>query len=73
MLYQGGAGPVALACRAVGIDRCVFSTVYNLSRQARGLRPALTAQDKDEVEAVFKSFSKAEALGRARNFAAQPR
>ena len=26
--------PVALACRAAGIDRSVFATVFNLSRQA---------------------------------------
>lgn len=68
-LYEGGPRPVALACRAVGIDRCVFSTVYNLSRQARGLSAALTAEEKAEVENIFRSFTRTEALGRLRNFA----
>jgi len=61
-LYEKGPRPVALACRAVGIDRCVFATVYNLSRQARMMRPVLTASDKSEIEAVFNSFSKQAAM-----------
>jgi uncharacterized protein (DUF2336 family) len=65
-LYQEGPKTVALACRAVGIDRCVFTTVYNLSRQAHGMRPALTAEDKAEVEAVFNTCSKIEASQRLR-------
>ena len=68
VLYESGAAPVALACRAVGIDRCVFSTVYNLSRQACGHHPSLTPQDKSEVEPIFQAFTKAEAMGRVRNF-----
>ena len=61
-LYEKGPRPVALACRAVGIDRCVFATVFNLSRQARMMRPVLTAADKSEVAAVFDSFSKQAAM-----------
>ncbi|MEJ0041499.1 MAG: DUF2336 domain-containing protein [Rhizomicrobium sp.] len=61
--YNGGPRAVALACRAVGIDRCVFNTVYNLARQARDLRTALTAADMAEVERVFKTVSKEGALG----------
>jgi len=64
VLYQSGAPQLALACRAVGIDRCVFSTVFNLSRQARGMHQALTSAEKTEVEAVFNNFSKAEAQAR---------
>ncbi|HEV2653047.1 MAG TPA: DUF2336 domain-containing protein, partial [Rhizomicrobium sp.] len=56
--YGGGARAVALACRAVGIDRCVFATVYNLSRQAHGLRATLTNADNQEVERVFTTLSK---------------
>ena len=40
--YESGARVVALACRAAGIDRSVFTTVFNLSRQARSLPAALT-------------------------------
>jgi uncharacterized protein (DUF2336 family) len=56
--YGGGARAVALACRAVGIDRCVFATVFNLSRQAHGLRATLTNADNQEVERVFTTLSK---------------
>jgi uncharacterized protein (DUF2336 family) len=60
--YETGPRSVALACRAVGIDRCVFPTIFNLSRQARQIRPALTARDVSEVQTVFNSFSRAGAL-----------
>jgi hypothetical protein len=62
ILYEKDPRPVALACRAVGIDRCVFATVFNLSRQARKMRPILSAADLGEVEAVFNTFSKPAAM-----------
>jgi hypothetical protein len=65
-LYQEGPKTVALACRAAGIDRCVFTTVYNLSRQIHGTKANLTADDKADVEAVFNTCSKPEALSRLR-------
>jgi len=64
VLYESGPRPVALACRAVGIDRCVYSTVYNLSRQRRGMRPSLSPEERSEVEAIFDGYSKTEAQAR---------
>ncbi len=64
VLYESGPRPVALACRAVGIDRCVFSTVFNLSRQGRGLHTSLSGEERKDVEAVFDSYSRAEAHAR---------
>jgi uncharacterized protein (DUF2336 family) len=64
VLYEGGARPVAMACRAVGIDRCVFPTLYNLSRQSRRIHPLLRPDDRVDVETVFNTYSKAEALAR---------
>jgi uncharacterized protein (DUF2336 family) len=61
--YDGGPRAVALACRGVGIDRCVFNTVFNLSRQARGMRTTLAPTDLAEVDRVFASVSKPSALG----------
>lgn len=61
-LYERGPKFVALACRAVGIDRCVFGTVYKLSRQARMMKPALNPADLTAVEDTFNTFSKSEAL-----------
>jgi uncharacterized protein (DUF2336 family) len=67
MLYDSGARPVALACRAVGIDRCVFSTVFNLSRGGRRISAKLTPAERTEVERVFETFSKAEAMERIKS------
>jgi uncharacterized protein (DUF2336 family) len=56
--YEGGARLVALACRAAGIDRSVFTTVFNLSRQARGLSVVLTGLDHGAADAVFSGFTR---------------
>jgi len=53
--YQGGPKTVALACRAVGIDRCVFQTIYSLSRKAHGIDEPLHANDLAEVDAAFRT------------------
>jgi uncharacterized protein (DUF2336 family) len=60
--YDGGPRAVALACRGVGIDRCVFNTVFNLSRQARDMRATLSHADMAEVDRVFATSSKPAAL-----------
>jgi len=59
--YESGPRPVALACRAVGIDKSVFGTVFHLSRRANGLPPPLTLQEQGEVERAFVALSKPEA------------
>jgi uncharacterized protein (DUF2336 family) len=56
--YQDGVRLVALACRAAGIDRSVFATVFNLSRQARDKAPALGRPELAEVDSIFASFTK---------------
>lgn len=63
-LYDGGPGAVALACRAVGIDRSVFPTVFNLSRAARGLHATLSHDQRGEVDSVFAKYNKEAALKR---------
>ena len=69
--YDSGARAVAMACRAVGIDRSVFPTVYNLSRQAHGRLAALTKADMAEADTIFAGFTRQSALQglktRARN------
>jgi uncharacterized protein (DUF2336 family) len=66
VLYEHGPRSVALVCRAVGIDRCVYPTVFNLSRKARAIRPAMTPDETAEVEAVFDKLTKTDALGEVR-------
>lgn len=63
LFYRRGPRPVALACRAVGIDRCVFPTVYTASRRSRSISPILSPDERSEVDAVFNAFSRGEALG----------
>ncbi|HTP78715.1 MAG TPA: DUF2336 domain-containing protein [Rhizomicrobium sp.] len=60
--YRGGPRAVALACRGVGIDRCVFTTVFNLSRQAHNMRTNLSYADLAEVDRVFATVPKSGAL-----------
>jgi hypothetical protein len=60
--YQHSPRAVALACRAVGIDRAVFATVFNLSRQCRSIPPTITPEQRAEVENVFKVFSRTDAI-----------
>jgi uncharacterized protein (DUF2336 family) len=60
--YRGGPRAVALACRGVGIDRCVFPTVFSLSRQAHNMRTNLSCSDLAEVDQVFATVPKTSAL-----------
>jgi uncharacterized protein (DUF2336 family) len=62
VFYSGGARIVALACRGVGIDRAVFATVFNLSRQARNLPASLAPADFEIVDMVFSSATRQTAL-----------
>jgi uncharacterized protein (DUF2336 family) len=62
LFYAQGAGTVALACRAAGIDKSVFATVFNLSRQARREAASLTHADIEAADAVFARFTRAAAL-----------
>jgi uncharacterized protein (DUF2336 family) len=62
IFYEQGVSRVALACRAAGIDKSVFATVFNLSRQARHETPSLGRTDMDEAEAVFSRFTRTSAL-----------
>ena len=65
--YRGGPRAVALACRGVGIDRCVFPTVFNLSRRAHNMHVSLSRSDLAEVDEVFSSLPKSSALNELAN------
>lgn len=64
--YEHGARAVALACRAAGIDRSVFATVFNLSRQSRGATTVLSAMDTAAVDTVFTGLTRQGALDELR-------
>lgn len=63
LFYRRGPRPVALACRAVGIDKCVFPTVFNLSRQARNINYILATEERREIDAIFGTFARSDAAG----------
>ncbi|MES2473794.1 MAG: DUF2336 domain-containing protein [Pseudomonadota bacterium] len=65
--YEGGTRPVALSCRAAGIDRSVFPTVFNLSRQARGLAANLNGAETQAADAIFAGFTRQTALEELRS------
>lgn len=69
VFYDRGAHLVALACHAAGIDRSVFSTVFNLSRQARGVSTPMTKSDIIAVEKVFCTLTRKAALEELRSVA----
>ena len=62
VFYEGGARSVALSCRAVGIDRAVFTTVFNLSRQSRRLPAILAKTDLSAVDTIFTRITRQAAL-----------
>ncbi len=69
LFYEGGVRVVALACRAGGIDKAAFPTVFNLSRQARhrAENPAAPRSTKPK-----RSLAASPALRHWRNCAASP-
>jgi Uncharacterised protein conserved in bacteria (DUF2336) len=71
LFYEEGVERVALACRAAGIDKSVFATVFNLSRQARNETANLSRTDIDTASAVFSDFTKISALDALRLTAAR--
>jgi len=62
LFYDDGVHQMAMACRAAGIDKSVFATVFNLSRQARDEMPVLGHAEMEEVDTVFTSFTRSSAL-----------
>src|SRR5262249_16857634 len=59
-LYGDSAVRVALACRAAGIDRSVFHTVFHLSRHHRRIAAQLKETDHGQVDAIFQQVPKTE-------------
>jgi uncharacterized protein (DUF2336 family) len=69
-LYGEDPMRVALACRAAGIDRSVFLTVFNLSRHHRGVTTTLSESDQSEILAIFSKIPRNDALQKLRSVAA---
>ena len=69
-LYGSNPMTVALACRAAGIDRSVFQTVFNLSRHHRRVTAKISDTDQVQIGMIFSQVQKTEALDRLKTAAA---
>ena len=69
-LYGANPHLVALACRAAGIDRAAFLTVFQLCRRLRKCGTVLSESDQQEIQAIFSQVPKGDALQRLRGQAA---
>ena len=65
-LYGESPQPVALACRAAGIDGSAFLTVLQLCRRHRPCGTLLSESDQQEIRAIFSQVPKGDALQRLR-------
>ena len=70
VFYQQCVRAEALACHGAGIDRAVFATVFNLSRQVHGMPHNLDTTDQNVAAQVFKQLSRQRAVEELRNAAA---
>ncbi len=61
VLYSRGPDGLAVACRAVGIDRSVFLTIYRLSRIARGNSADMTDAEAKHAFSIFQNMDRRKA------------
>lgn len=55
ILYEPGGEGLAILCRALGIERDMFSTIFDLSRKAKDVKGAVESK---ELESVLGFFDK---------------
>ena len=72
ILYEASGEGLAVACKAVGIDRSVFNTLFRLTRKARGEPEALTNDQARRIQALFESLSRAGAAQTILSWANHP-
>ena len=54
ILYDRGSEALAIACRAINIDRSVFLTIYRMTREARDMETKL---NQDEIDRAYDRFN----------------
>ncbi|HYM30229.1 MAG TPA: DUF2336 domain-containing protein [Candidatus Cybelea sp.] len=59
IIYEPGGEGLAVACRAIGLDRAVFQTVYKLTRQARGSEADVPDEEMIELKNYFDGLNRA--------------
>jgi uncharacterized protein (DUF2336 family) len=66
LVYRRTPATLAIACRAIGIDRSVFATIFNYTRMSSSQSLTLSAQDRTETDRVFQSVTPQAARERVR-------
>ncbi|WP_321392379.1 DUF2336 domain-containing protein [Emcibacter sp.] len=54
ILYDRGSEALAIACRAINIDRSVFLTIYRMTREARDMESKLS---QEEIDRAYDRFN----------------
>jgi uncharacterized protein (DUF2336 family) len=62
ILYNRGPDGLAIACRAVAIDRSIFLTIFKLSREARQMTARITEAEMAHAFSFFQSMDQRSAL-----------
>ncbi|MFC7050247.1 DUF2336 domain-containing protein [Emcibacter nanhaiensis] len=57
ILYDRGSEALAIACRAINIDRSVFLTIYRMTREARDMETKLS---QEEIDRAYDRFNNME-------------
>jgi uncharacterized protein (DUF2336 family) len=57
LLYKRSPATLAIACRAIGIDRSVFATIFNYTRMSSSQPMTLSAQERGETDRIFQSIT----------------
>jgi uncharacterized protein (DUF2336 family) len=71
ILYNRGYDGLAIACRAVGIDRSVFLTIFRMSREARQMACKITDDEMAHAFSLFQSMDQRKALLTVHRWAAE--
>lgn len=61
ILYDRGGDGLAIACRAVGIDRSVFMTIFKLTRQARQMATKISESEMAHAFSFFQNMDQRKA------------
>ena len=72
ILYEPTGEGLAVACKAVGIDRSVFNTLFRLTRKARGEPEALARDQATRIHALFETLNRTGAAQTIGRWAADP-
>ncbi|MEC9347986.1 MAG: DUF2336 domain-containing protein [Pseudomonadota bacterium] len=72
LIYEPGGEALAIACRALDIDRQVFLTIYDLTRAARGMLGKSHGQDRARLKDLYDDMAVDDAAAVVRRWRQDP-